>query len=48
MRFSSFGNLNNEKEDLNLFLNENHKKLIEPLKIIIKDYELTNQLTDFE
>lgn len=39
----------NEKDDnLNLLLNENHKKLIEPHKIIIKDYELTYNLTDIE
>ena len=47
MKLISFGNLSNEKEDLNLFLNENNKKLIEPHRIIIKDYELTNEFSHF-
>ena len=49
MKLIAFNNFSSEKEEnLNLILNENHKKLIEPHKIIIRDYELTNQLTDYE
>ena len=47
MKLNSFNSSNNEKENnLNLQLKENHKKILEPHRIIIDNYELTYQLAD--